>query len=108
MAGEGRAGIIALHRAFLQSGGLVLQPKSCCPPSRAVRDCSPAGQGLELRSGEEEQAELREGTALLSLWQPASDGELLPSGRGYATEQPGAACKALLIDEFPAEWQTHA
>ena len=59
-------------------------------------------------SGEEEQEERREGTALLSLWQPASNGEFLPPEGSFAKEQLGVACKALLIAKFPTERQTCA
>lgn len=101
-------GVATLHRASLQSAGPVLQTRSCYPCSRAARDCSPAGWGLAPRSVEEVQEECCEGTALLSLWQPTSDGEFLPPESSFAKEQLGVACKALLIARFPTEWQTCA
>lgn len=78
------------------------------PPKQGSEGLVPVWARARTQEWEEEQAEHREGTAPLSLWQPASDGEFLPPRSAFATEQPGAACKALLIARFPAEWQTRA
>lgn len=90
LAGEGRT------RGYLPCTELYCtQERWSCSPGATAPEAKQqgmladwlAGQGLTPRSGEEKQEEHQEGTAFLSLWQPASNEEFLLPKSSFAKVQ---------------------